>query len=135
MRGRDEMGRIAVGVSNAALAAAVLAGCSSNEESVSALTCTDANIETISASTYDQSCTTAADCVGVGEGNACYPCVLACPTAAINAASKSSYDTDVAKTSGAARRGSVTCHCPALFAPCCIQGKCHADVACSDATP
>jgi hypothetical protein len=128
------MGRIVWRFSRAAFAVA-MAACSSEEGTAGTVTCTDANIQTVSASAYDQSCRTAADCVGVGEGNACYPCVLACATAAINSAAKSRYDADVAKTSGAAHVRSVTCNCPAQFAPCCIQGKCHADLACSDATP
>jgi hypothetical protein len=95
------------------------------------VTCTDANVQLIQASNYDQSCATTSDCVAVGEGNACYPCAIACPTAAINASARAQYLSDVAKTSGSSQ-GDVTCNCPAEFAPCCRGGTCHADSQCQN---
>ena len=99
-----------------------------------ATSCTDANIQLIVASNYDQSCTTAADCIAVGEGNACYPCVIACPTAAINAGAKAKYLSDVAKTPAADQAGAF-CGCPAAFNPCCRGGTCHADLQCQSPEP
>jgi hypothetical protein len=93
--------------------------------------CTDANIQMIQASDYDQTCANDSDCIAVGEGNACYPCVVQCPTAAISASAKKQYDAAIAKTTGAKQAGTTTCHCPAGFTPCCIGGKCHADSQCS----
>jgi hypothetical protein len=95
------------------------------------VTCTDANVQLIQASNYDQSCKTASDCIAVAEGNACYPCVIACPTAAINASARGQYLSDVAKTSGGSQ-SDVMCGCPAEFSPCCRGGTCRADVQCQN---
>jgi hypothetical protein len=94
--------------------------------------CTDANVQTIQASNYDQTCKTDADCVAVGEGNACYACVIECTSATINVNAKSRYLTDVAKTSAGRYAGSAGCHCPEHvgFGPCCIAGACHYDTQC-----
>lgn len=92
--------------------------------------CTDANVQFIRASDYDQSCNTDSDCVPVGEGNACYPCVIACTTAAIRVTAKAQYSKDVAETTGA-HAGASRCHCPSETGPCCVAGKCHADNECS----
>ncbi len=96
--------------------------------------CTDANVQLIQASNYDQSCTTNSDCIAVGEGNACYPCEIACPSAAINASAKGKYLSDVAKTSAGDLTG-VDCGCPAAFNPCCRGGTCYADFQCQNPTP
>jgi hypothetical protein len=96
--------------------------------------CTDANIQLIQASNYDQSCTTASDCIAVGEGNACYPCVIACRTAAISASAKGKYLSDVAKTPAADQDG-VFCGCPESFNLCCRGGTCHADSLCQNPAP
>jgi hypothetical protein len=93
--------------------------------------CTDANVQIIQASNYDQSCKTSSDCIAVGEGNACYGCSIPCASAAINLHAKLQYDTDVAKTLAGRFAGSPGCHCPADFGPCCIGGVCHADIQCS----
>ena len=93
--------------------------------------CTDANAQIIQASNYDQSCKTKSDCLAVGEGNACYPCVIACTSAAINIGAKDQYIADVAKTTAGMQGGGVFCGCPAEFGPCCIDGVCHADIQCS----
>jgi hypothetical protein len=105
-----------------------LADCTSSS---GAPDCTDANVEIIQASNYDQSCKSAADCVAVSEGNACFPCVIECPTAAITAGAKAKYMSDIEKTSGWQARASASCHCPASFTPCCLDGVCHADLQCS----
>ena len=92
--------------------------------------CTDANVQLIRASDYNQSCNADSDCVAVPEGNACYPCVIACTSAAIRITAKAQYSKDVARTTGA-RAGATTCFCPREWEPCCVAGKCHADVECS----
>ncbi len=95
--------------------------------------CTDANTQTIQASNYEQSCSTDSDCVAVGEGNACFPCALVCPNAAINVAAHAQYLADVAKTFAGSNSGTCVLSCPANFGGCCRAGKCHADIQC--ATP
>ncbi len=97
-------------------------------------TCTDANIQLIQASNYDQSCKTDSDCIAVGEGNACYPCVIECTNAAINVGAHARYLSDVAKTSAASQTGGF-CGCPAEFFPCCRGGTCSADFQCQNALP
>ncbi len=77
--------------------------------------CSDANVQEILASNYDQSCKTDTDCVAVSEGNACYPCTLACQTAAINVNALPQYRADVAKTTGAQEHGGGTCNCLSLL--------------------
>jgi hypothetical protein len=66
-----------------------------------------------------------------GEGNACYPCEIVCPGAAINAGAKGRYLSDVAKTSAADLVG-VNCGCPVAFNPCCRGGTCYADFQCQN---
>jgi hypothetical protein len=93
--------------------------------------CTDANVELIQASNYDQSCTVDSDCVAIAAGNACFPCVVLCQTGgAINHSAVSSYESDISKTIGAGETSGVQCGCPAGFAPCCRAGMCHADPEC-----
>jgi hypothetical protein len=96
-----------------------------------ATTCTDANVQLIEASNYDQSCKTDSDCIAVGEGNACYACVIECTSAAINISAHAQYLADVANTTGGSQSG-VTCGCPIAFTPCCRGGTCHADFACQN---
>jgi hypothetical protein len=94
--------------------------------------CTDANVQIIQASNYDQTCKTDADCMAVGEGNACYACVIECTSATINVNAHSRYLADVAKTPAGRYAGSTGCHCPEPggFGPCCIAGACHYDMQC-----
>ncbi len=85
--------------------------------------CTDANVQLIEASNYDQTCTADSDCVAVGEGNFCYAGSLNCQnSAAINKRSYAQYQADVAKTRGAG------CYAPGscgeVFGPCCQSGAC-----------
>jgi hypothetical protein len=97
--------------------------------------CTDANVQMIQASNYDQSCSTVSDCLAVDEGNACFSdCFLACRNAAINVKDAARYDADVAKTL-AGRLAGGTCFCPAESGPCCIGGVCRADIQCSMSGP
>jgi len=100
---------------------------------VQTTTCTDANVQLIQASNYDQSCTTNSDCIAVGEGNACYVCEIECTSAAINKSAESQYKADVAKTPAA--EGGALCGCPAEFGPCCRGGTCHADLQCQNPLP
>jgi hypothetical protein len=88
----------------------------------------------IQASNYDQSCKNT-DCIAVGEGNACYTCLISCTNATINVQAKSQYDADVAKTLARRLAGSPFCGCPAESGPCCIAGVCRADIQCSMSRP
>ncbi|HEX7668017.1 MAG TPA: hypothetical protein VF395_00430, partial [Polyangiaceae bacterium] len=73
---------------------------------------------------YDRSCTKDADCVEVGEGNACtVPCAVACPNTAINRAALSTYEDDQAKTPLGVCLGLI-CHCPCSGFPRCTLGRC-----------
>ena len=100
--------------------------------------CTDANVQMVQASNYDQSCKTSSDCVAVGVGDACNPCVLACPNAVISATAKAQYMSDVARTSGWADLQDPKfpgCGCGAWPIPCCVGGRCRADVVCAAVAP
>jgi hypothetical protein len=87
----------------------------------------------IQASDYDRSCTTDADCVPIGEGDACAPCTIACTTAVISKAAKPRYIADLGGLFEASQ--SARCHCPFSSVPCCREGQCHADQACSATKP
>ncbi len=83
-----------------ALTSAMGTGCTGNE----VVACTDANVQTISASNYDQSCKVDSDCVPIAVGDACYACVVECMTGgAINRSDLSKYQRDLSKTTGAKR--------------------------------
>lgn len=92
--------------------------------------CTDASAQIILASNYDQSCTTDTDCVGVAEGNFCYPGATNCGTATINKSANAQYQADVAKTRAA------SCYAPGNcggnFGPCCVSGMCQVGSQCSN---
>jgi hypothetical protein len=88
--------------------------------------CADGGAFDISASHYDQSCANDADCVAIGVGNACDPCVT-CPNAAIAVSAYSQYVTDVTR---ARPTTSGSCDCPPVQEPCCIGGKCSVDKLC-----
>ncbi len=91
--------------------------------------CTDADVQMIQASDYDQSCTMDSDCTAVAEGNACSPGALNCPGAAINASAYSTYKADVAKTNAALCR--AVSSCGGFSGPCCRGGSCQLGAACS----
>jgi len=94
--------------------------------------CTDANVQLIQASSYDQSCKTDTDCVPISEGNACdlLPC---CANATISKAALAQYQSDLAKTRVAScSTGHLGCNC-ATYNFCCLNGSCQWDVECSSA--
>jgi hypothetical protein len=100
-------------------------------EAAGPIVCTDANLQLILASNYNQSCTVNAECAAVGEGNACSPCTANCYNAAINFQAVPQYLSDVARTP-AGSQTAATCNCPATFPPCCRGGVCYADLACQE---
>jgi len=88
--------------------------------------------QSLLASSYDQSCMTDSDCSLVGQGLVCYPCSFQCPSAAINVDARAQYAADLAKTPVASEILGIDCHCPKTWSgPCCVNGKCHADLLCS----
>jgi hypothetical protein len=91
------------------------------------ITCTDADVQLIQASNYDQSCTMDSDCVAVSEGNFCYG--ANCPSAAINVGAQAHYNADVAMTNAAICGGATSC--PGLTGPCCRGGTCQTGDHCS----
>jgi hypothetical protein len=79
---------------------------------------------TLRASDYDRSCTKDADCVAVGEGNACtVPCGVKCVSTAINGGALAAYQADYDKTP-LASCPELLCGCPAQGVPQCTQGTC-----------
>lgn len=72
---------------------------------------------------YDRTCVQDADCVAVAEGDVCYPCIAACPSAAINARERPRYDADVARAL-VHEGGSASCGCYTPQTPCCSNGLC-----------
>jgi hypothetical protein len=100
-------------------------GTCASSDSPSVIDCSDANVQLIQASNYDQSCTTDSDCVGVAEGNACYPGFAGCPTATINVAALAQYDNDVASTyANICAALSKACPFELPVGPCCVGGMC-----------
>jgi hypothetical protein len=129
--GTGSVGRTAFAISTMVLTLAF--GCGGRENQTNAsdasdatVACTDANVETISASDYDQSCNVDSDCVAVGEGNACFPCTIICKGAPISRGALPAYQSDVSKTIGARETESVSCGCPLESTPCCRSGVCTA---------
>ncbi len=95
--------------------------------------CTDANVQLIEPSNYDQSCSVDSDCVAVAAGNACFPCLVECRVGgAINQNALPSYESDISKTTGAEEPTVLPCGCPVGFVPCCRGGVCHADLQCEN---
>jgi|HubBroStandDraft_2_1064218.scaffolds.fasta_scaffold17668_3 hypothetical protein len=94
-------------------------------DSLGAACAAEAGSAPIVASSYDQSCQTDSDCVGIGVGDPCYPCGVVCPgAAAINASSLAQYMADVLRSP--AGKGDFVCNCP-LYSPssvCCNAGTC-----------
>jgi hypothetical protein len=116
-----------------AIAAALLTTASGCNGTSDVAACTDANVELIQASSYDQACSVDTDCVAIAAGNACYPCVVICATGgAINRSALWSYEADVSATTGGRETSAVGCGCPAAFDPCCRGGTCHADLECQN---
>jgi hypothetical protein len=93
--------------------------------------CNDADVQLIEASKYDQSCTTDSDCIGVAEGNFCYPGANNCPTAAISVGAQAQYKADVAMTNAAICGGVSSCG--SFTGPCCRGGLCSLGNLCTTA--
>ena len=76
---------------------------------------------TIRASTYDQACTTDADCVSVFDGNVC-SAHCRCPNSAINKGQLARYQSDFPRADGGG-----ACGCPLLRAVCAngVCGPCN----------
>jgi hypothetical protein len=96
--------------------------CVYGQSAVDAVPCTDADVQLIQASNYDQSCQTDSDCVAVAEGNFCYAGAPNCPSAAISKSAYAQYQADVAKTNAAICEAASSC--VAEFGPCCQNGVC-----------
>jgi hypothetical protein len=75
----------------------------------------------IEASDYDQTCSTASDCVGVAEGDSCKGlfCVD-CANAAINVSAQAEYESALQSINGA----TGICPCPANPTVACDAGVC-----------
>jgi hypothetical protein len=93
------------------------------------IACTDADVQLIEASNYDQSCTTDSDCVAVREGNFCFPPI--CPSAAINVSAEARYNEDVAMTNAAICGGIASC--PSFAGTFCCAGSCRLSPCAADA--
>jgi hypothetical protein len=78
--------------------------------------CTDASVELIQASSYDQTCTVDSDCVGIAEGNLCDHCD--CVNAAINVRDEARYQSD-----NSGKVSTQLCKCPTV-AVACDAGTC-----------
>jgi len=89
--------------------------------------CTDANAEVVMASSYDQSCASDSDCVGISEGNSCQPCDFSCSNATINAGALAKYTSDTAHFPAvvAFDHGVCPSSCGGPVGLCCLGGKCH----------
>ncbi len=75
----------------------------------------------VQAADYDQSCSSASDCVGVSVGNFCDASACTnCVNAAINVAAQSQYQADFNARKGATR----LCPCAAPPAVSCKVGVC-----------
>lgn len=99
-----------------------------------AVACTDANMQLIQASNYDQSCHTDDDCVAVAEGNFCVPGATFCPfSGAINKSAYAQYQADVAKTNAAICGAGGSCG--ASLGPCCQSGTCQTGNTCAALPP
>jgi hypothetical protein len=73
----------------------------------------------VTASDYDQACTTDADCTPVFQGSMCGPC--ACTNAAINKSALPAYNAGVTAAGGPLVN---TCLCPGLPSGVCSAGVC-----------
>ncbi len=108
--------------------------CVYGQSAIDAVACTDANMQPIQASNYDQSCHTDDDCIAVAEGNFCVPGATFCPlSGAINKSAYGQYQADVARTN-AAICGAVG-SCGASLGPCCQSGTCQTGNTCAAVQP
>lgn len=102
--------------------------CIYGQSAVDAVPCTDADVQLIQASSYDQSCKADTDCIAVGEGDFCFAGAGNCPNAAINKSAYARYQADVAKTNAAVCQ--ALSGCGLEFGPCCLSGTCHMGGSC-----
>ena len=89
-------------------------------------------VHIVEAASYDRSCAVDSDCVAIGEGNACEPCALDCPNAAIARSALWHYQSEVgaAVAPGVRLIGcAVSCALPPVA--CCVEGVCRGPRACS----
>jgi hypothetical protein len=122
-----------IGINQPLAACCINNACIYGQAAFDAVHCTDADVQLILASNYDQSCQTDSDCIGVGEGNFCIPGARNCPSsAAINRSAYSQYQADVAKTN--ASICSAVSSCGGGFGPCCRHGFCQMGPVCSDSS-
>jgi hypothetical protein len=105
--------------------------CIYGQAAIDAVPCTDADVQLILASNYDQSCQTDLDCIAAGEGNFCIAGAGNCPSTAINKSAYSQYQADLAKTNAAICRAITSCG--EEFGPCCRRGSCQMGAECVDA--
>lgn len=83
----------------------------------------DANVcVNVELSTYDQSCTTASDCVTITAGEICTDS-CACGGSTINKSGQGRYDEQIASLDAHGGMGGV-CHCPVEKVPECLHGTC-----------
>jgi hypothetical protein len=105
--------------------------------SASAVACADPAAQQISAANYDQACDADTDCVAIAEGDFCTFGVANCPNAAINKASLSKYQSDVANTNAAFCRAPGSCGvgvvCGDSLGPWCLNGMCETTICPPDA--
>jgi len=79
----------------------------------------------LDASTYDQSCTQASDCVLVVSGDVCAVCT--CPNDAINAGSLSAWNTEKSRAEQwCGPRPAVACGPCQAMTTSCVSGACAA---------
>jgi len=104
--------------------------CIYGQAAIDAVPCTDADVQIILASNYDQSCQADSDCVAAAEGNFCIAGAGNCPSSAINKSAYSQFQADVAKTNASICR--AVSSCGAEFGPCCRNGLCQMGTECSD---
>jgi hypothetical protein len=94
------------------VAASLLVSCSSTSSSACG---------SIQASDYDQSCSTASDCVGVAEGDSCKGLFcIDCANAAINVSAAAQYEAEFKRKVGA----TIVCPCPIGITVTCDAGVC-----------
>jgi len=104
------------------------------DEASSAM-CTDAGSVEIAPANYDQTCSSASDCVAVPAGDVCFPCIRACTAGVVNTHAVASYRADISTAVGTSDPPDVRCNCPAEFSPCCLAGQCHAGPECQSTGP
>jgi hypothetical protein len=85
----------------------------------------------VDSSDYEQSCNAHADCVAVPEGDVCNSCARYCRTGVVNVHAHKGYIDDLETLVHPAELEIGGCFGCLAVKPCCIDGQCHADEACS----